>query len=286
MTGEQLRPGKDMHFLLTNDDGITAPGLWAAARALATLGSVLIVAPANNYSGYGPAHPPKETIAYKRYPAPGGDLPNVVAYALSATPAACAHIGLSGAFGRQPVDMVVSGINKGLNVGRDVLYSGTVGAALTAQLLGYPAVAASLDYSGSGVAHWESAGWAILRAIEMWRKRVEPTPIVFNVNVPNLPVLALAGVQVTAFGTASFLGKYQFGSDPHDEHTLVALRNDDRYAAQDDDPGRWWDSTAVVHGRVSITPLRPFPDLLCVAPWIETEESVDDLSTFESVLTR
>jgi 5'-nucleotidase len=273
-----------MHFVLTNDDGITAPGLWSAARALAELGSVLIVAPAINYSGYGPAHPPKETIAYKPYPV-ARDLPNVAAYGLAATPAACAHIALSGAFGQQPVDMVVSGINKGLNVGRDVLYSGTVGAALTAQLLGYPAIAASLDYAGSGVAHWESAGWAILRSIAMWQRRVEPTPIVFNVNVPNLAVSALSGVQVTTFGTASFLGKYQFRSDPHDEQTLVALRNGDEGADQSNDPDMWWDSTAVAHGRVSVTPLRPFPDLLCVAPWIETEDSVDGFATFESVLT-
>jgi 5'-nucleotidase len=275
-----------MHFLLTNDDGIAAPGLWAAARTLASLGSVLVVAPASNYSGYGPAHPPEQSIAYERYFGKGCDLPNVTAYALAATPAACAHIGLSGAFGQQRIDMVVSGINKGANLGHDVLYSGTVGAALTAQLLGYAAVAASLDYSGSGVAHWESAGWAICRAIEMWRKRIEPAPLVFNVNVPNLAVQALSGVQLTTFGTNSFLGKYQFRSDPNDEHALVALRADDECLRAGNVLDVWSDSAAVECGRVSITPLRPFPDLLCVAPWIETEECVDDLSTFESVLTR
>lgn len=275
-----------MHFVLTNDDGITAPGLWSAAQTLASLGSVLIVAPVDNYSGYGPAHPPKETIAYRRYHLADVDLPNVVAYALSATPAACAHIALSGVFGRQPVDMVVSGINKGANLGRDVLYSGTVGAALTAQLLGCPAVAVSLDYSGSGVAHWQSACWAIRWAIEMWQKRVDSTPLVFNVNVPNVAVPTLAGVRLTTFGTNCFLDKYQFRSDSHDEHTLVASRRDDGCLAGRNGLDMWSDSAVVARGCVSITLLRPFPDLLCVAPWIEADESVDDSSHFTSVLIR
>lgn len=275
-----------MRFFLTNDDGIAAPGLWAAARTLASMGSVLIVAPANNFSGYGPAHPPTQSMAYERYRGEGSALANITAYSLSATPAACAHVGLSGVFGRRPIDMVVSGVNAGANLGRDVLYSGTVGAALTAQLLGFPAMAISLDFSGSGVAHWETAGWAIRTVFTMWQRRVDSTPLVFNVNVPNLPVAGLSGTQLTTFGTDSFLGKYHFRSDPHDEHTVVATRhNNGKY-----DEGRgsdtWNDIAAVARGRVSITPLRPFPDLLCVAPWIEAEEYAETPSQFEGNLTR
>jgi 5'-nucleotidase len=97
-------------------------------------------------------HLPEQSIACERYFGVGSDLPNVTTYALVATPAACAHSALSGVFGRKPIDLVVSGINQGANLGHGVLYSGTVGAALTGQLLGYPAAAASLDYSGLGVA--------------------------------------------------------------------------------------------------------------------------------------
>ena len=134
-----------MNFLLTNDDGIDAPGLWAASRALAELGRVLIVAPNANYSGYGAALPPSRDVFCEAYPASGVTMPGIAAFSLAAPPAVCAQVGLSGALSRMPIDLVVSGINHGANLGRDVLYSGTVGAALTAYLLGKPAIAISLD---------------------------------------------------------------------------------------------------------------------------------------------
>lgn len=260
-----------MRFLLTNDDGIAAPGLWAAAEALAQLGSVLIVAPANNHSGYGPAHPPSLAVSYTSYPVDDKSLPSVTAFALDATPAACAHVGLSGAFGQQPFDLVVSGVNAGLNVGRDVLYSGTVGAALTAQLLGVPAIAVSLDWWGTGAARWESARWALRQAIAMWRRGTEQTPIVFNVNVPNLPPAKLMGMRQTAFSTATFLGRYRFQPSPHGETAILAIRDDTRPHVQRNGAEAWDDAAAVAQGYVSLTPLRPFPDLLCVAPWVEVE---------------
>ena len=80
------------------------------------------------------------------------------------TPASCVHVGLSGALGSGPFDMVVSGINRGANLGRDVFYSGTVGAALIAHLLGIPAIAISLAAGRAGVAHWEATTWARSRA--------------------------------------------------------------------------------------------------------------------------
>lgn len=263
-----------MRFLLTNDDGIAAPGLWAAAEALAQLGSVVIVAPANNHSGYGPAHPPSPVVSYAPHPVDDKSLPNVTAFALEATPAACAHVGLSGAFGQQPFDLLVSGVNAGLNVGRDVLYSGTVGAALTAQLLGTPAIAVSLDWWERGAARWESARSALRQAIAMWQRGIEQTPIVFNVNVPNLPPAKLLGVRQTTFSTASFLGRYRFQPSPNGETSILAMRDDTVLRVQRNGAQAWDDAAAVAQGYVSVTPLRPFPDLLCVAPWVEIEESM------------
>lgn len=261
-----------MRFLLTNDDGIAAPGLWAAARTLAQLGSVLIVAPARNYSGYGPAHPPAASVSYTPYPVEAALVDRVRAYALEATPAACVHLALAGAFGVQPIDLVVSGVNAGLNLGHDVLYSGTVGAALTAELLGWSAVAVSLDWWEHGEAHWETVAWAIHHAIAMWQRGADRTPVVLNVNVPNVPLAQVEGTRITALGSHSFLGRYRFVPDESTPHLIRALRREPIGRGQAAAANLWEDAAAVAQGYVSITPLRPFPDVLCVAPWAEVPE--------------
>lgn len=261
-----------MRFLLTNDDGIDAPGLWAAAQVLSALGSVLIVAPARNHSGFGMAHPPSSSLTYTSYPVDDRLYPRVSAYALEATPAACAHVGLSGAFGPEPVDLVVSGVNAGLNLGHDVLYSGTVGAALTAQLLGWPALAVSLDWGKEGEAHWETAGRAIRQAMALWQHGVDRTPTVFNVNVPNVPLSRLAGVQITTLGSETFLGKYQFVANGSGPGVIRAVRHSGDLRSRRNGAGLWEDGIAVAQNYVSITPMRPFPDVLCVVPWVEARE--------------
>ncbi len=132
-----------------------------AARALAELGTVLVVAPSRNYSGYGSALPPAREILYRPHCPPSLALPTgITAFAVSGTPATCVQVGLSGALSRRPVDLVVSGINDSRKLGRDIFYSGTVGAALAAHLLGLTAMAVSLDGAPGGVLHWESAAWA------------------------------------------------------------------------------------------------------------------------------
>lgn len=260
-----------MRILLTNDDSIAAPGIWAAARALAALGHVTVVAPATNYSGYGAALPPARRLSYSPYRHPENHPASVQAYSLAGTPATCAHVGLSGVLGRGPFDLCVSGINHGANLGHDVFYSGTVGAALTAHLLGVPAIAVSLDVGRSGVAHWESAAWALVETIRLWQanlasapgSKLDTTPAMFNVNVPNLPVAALSGILITSLAGSSCLTRYRFQPDPHYEDILAVNGNDDRRQA----PEVWTDAWALELGYVSITPFRAVPDLLCVVPW-------------------
>jgi len=87
-----------MNILLTNDDGITAPGIWAAARTLAAFGQVTVVAPAGNYSGYGAALPPNRSISFFNYHRAVEHPANVTAFGLSGTPAGCVQVGLSGVF--------------------------------------------------------------------------------------------------------------------------------------------------------------------------------------------
>lgn len=267
-----------MRIFLTNDDGIAAPGIWAAARALADLGQVTIVAPATNYSGYGAALPPARRLYYAPYRHPEHHPANVQAYSLVGTPATCAHAGLSGALGGGPFDLMVSGINHGANLGRDVFYSGTVGAALTAHLLGVPAIAISLDVGAAGVAHWETAAWSLVETVRLWQANAsghdesgpDANPVVFNVNVPNLPVAALYGVLITSLAGFSCLTRYRFEPDPHHDDILAVNGEEDRQPK----PETWSDAWALKLGYVSITPFRAVPDLLCMAPWNGPSEAI------------
>lgn len=257
-----------MNFLLTNDDGIAAPGLWAAARALAALGRVLVVAPSANYSGYGAALPPADEIGFTLRPTPR-DLPGVTAFAVDATPASCAHVGLSGALSAMPIDLVVSGINAGLNVGRDVFLSGTVGAALTARIMGYPAIAISMEVGNNSGEHWDTAGACLAELVQTVGDAIALDDAPYNVNVPNRPLHELAGVRVTTLSAYSCLDNYQ-----------LAVKNGERLQVE-----RVWrdreqqhpsgsDAWAVAHGYVSLTRLRLLRDASHeVAAWRDTLSS-------------
>jgi 5'-nucleotidase len=258
-----------MNILLTNDDGIGAPGIWAAAQLLAKWGAVTVVAPGTNHSGYATALPPTRTLSFFPYQRLDGHPDNVTAYGLSGTPASCAHVGLSGVLGGGPFDLVVSGINHGANLGRDVFYSGTVGAALTAHLLGVPAIAISLDAGQAGVAHWNAAAWALGEVVRLWQASPEPTPVVFNVNVPNLPVRHLTGSLITALANDSCLAKYRFASDPHTENVVRLTRQEGSATT----PEPWTDAWALELGYVAITPFKAIPDLLCAVPWTIPSEA-------------
>lgn len=181
-----------MRILLTNDDGIDAPGLHALARALKTCGhEVLIVAPALDHSGFGaalgPLHVTNQVTFEDRKIE---DLLGVEAYAVDGSPALCAFSAALGGFGAIP-DMVVSGINSGQNQGRAVLFSGTVGAALTACQFGVPAMAVSLARRPDDEWHWDTA--AVCAASLVHAVEEIGTVGVLNVNVPNVRPYAVRG---------------------------------------------------------------------------------------------
>jgi 5'-nucleotidase len=192
------------------------------------------------------------------------DLPNVTAFAVTATPASCAQLGVHGVFGDGPFDLVVSGINAGANIGRDVLYSGTVGAALTAHLLGVPAIAVSLDIHSACTAYWDTGAWAIREVIEMGLTQRQSEPLMFNVNVQNRPVIAIRGVQFTSFCTHSFLNQYRFEHDVTGTSTLSVIHKGTDCSHESE---MWTDSWALAQAYISVTPVRPFPDLMRVTPW-------------------
>jgi 5'-nucleotidase len=193
-----------VRILVTNDDGVTAPGLAALTRALVawaesagtdgpgTPHEVIVVAPSSNYSGAGAAVgsvTDRTTITYQRAYVEGAE--GVEAYGLDASPALSVIAGALGAVGRKP-DLVLSGINHGVNVGRSVLHSGTVGAALTASQLGISALAVSLR-AGNDPHPWESAADLAVGLLPMLVGA--PVRTVLNLNVPHLPLADIRGVR-------------------------------------------------------------------------------------------
>jgi 5'-nucleotidase len=193
----------DVKVLVTNDDGVSAPGLAALTRALvgwavssAAAGGpnheIVVVAPSSNYSGAGAAVgsvTDRTTIAYQRASVEGAEA--VEAYGLDASPALSVIAGALGAVGSKP-DLVLSGINHGVNVGRSVLHSGTVGAALTASQLGISALAVSLR-AGPGPDPWESAADLAVALIPLLVEA--PIGTVLNLNVPALPLAEIRGLR-------------------------------------------------------------------------------------------
>ena len=197
-----------MRILVTNDDGIDSEGLHVLARAMTEHGDVTVVAPDDEYSGASAALGALHRIQPEVHQTQIGGVPE--AWAVTGPPALCVMFARLGAFG-PPFDMVVSGINPGVNVGRSVYHSGTVGAALTARAGGMTGVAVSQAVHGFGV---EGQGWDEMLSGQVWagaaevagavvgalRDGLPRTPVVANLNVPNLAVADMAGWRLTSVG--------------------------------------------------------------------------------------
>jgi 5'-nucleotidase len=170
-----------MNILLTNDDGIHAPGLWALYQTLKTDHHLTVVAPETQMSAVGHSITLVEPIRVRPIRKNGG----FFGYALSGTPADCARIGALELAEKKP-DLVLSGINHGANVGINVLYSGTVSAANEAAIIGLGAVAVSLAGRGPDLDYGYAAGF-VWRLLEQWTNLGLAPGLSLNINVPNLP---------------------------------------------------------------------------------------------------
>ena len=197
-----------MRILVTNDDGIDSVGLHELARTIGALGDVTVVAPDQEYSGFGAAIGSVHTIRPEvhRTRVEGID----TAWMVSGPPALCVMYANLGVFG-EPFDLVVSGINPGSNVGRSVYHSGTVGATLTARNGGISGVAVSQAVSNWGVEGqgmdevldrqlWGTAARVAHTAVAALIANSPPVPTVLNINVPNLPVEEVKGWRFTHVG--------------------------------------------------------------------------------------
>jgi 5'-nucleotidase len=197
-----------VRILVTNDDGIDSIGLHVLARSMKPFGDVVIAAPDSEYSGFGaalgPLHQMKPDV--KRKVIDGID----EAWSVGAPPALCAMFGRLGVFG--DIDLVVSGINPGANVGRSVYHSGTIGACLTARNGGISGVAVSQSVDYFGV---EGQGWESVLDNQQWQGAADvaammvgelvtdlPTdPVVLNINVPNNQAADMKGWRRTRVGS-------------------------------------------------------------------------------------
>lgn len=180
-----------MEFLISNDDGIEAIGIRVLADRMRGLGGVTIVAPDKNCSGASNSLTLDAPIRIK-------ELATGV-YRVSGTPTDCVHVALTGLLAEDP-DIVVSGINAGANLGDDVIYSGTVAAAMEGRFLGYPAVALSLVLGEQSEHHYDTAGEAAIRLVRQLQRDPLPADTILNVNVPDCPWSEIRGFEVTRLG--------------------------------------------------------------------------------------
>lgn len=176
-----------MRILVVNDDGINSIGIWELAAGLraAGLGEILIVAPETEQSGTSMAVPLHHELFLRPVAAPDPAYAGLSAYALNGTPAGCVIAGVLAKLGPRP-DVVIAGINRGINAGSNVMLSGTVGAAMMAALWGIPAMAVSQMFIGEAPMPWHTATWATIHLFPLLKLLQQREPVVLNVNVPHL----------------------------------------------------------------------------------------------------
>lgn len=231
-------------ILVTNDDGIQAPGLQALVQALRTVGEVTVVAPEHEQSAVGHAITMHKPLRARLLDSAEGPW-----WAVNGTPADCVGLGIRKLIEGGP-DLVVAGINRGANLGEDVLYSGTVSAATEAVILGVPAFAVS-NVSFTSDDYRAAAAFAVDLAVRLLRHPL-PLPTFLNVNVPDLPPERIAGVRVTRQGWRVYRSTYVERVDPRGRpyYWLGAER-------PEDEPVPGTDIAAIQAGYIAVTPQHP-----------------------------
>jgi len=230
-----------MKILVTNDDGIFAPGIRSLANALASFGEVHVVAPTQEQSGTGHAitvHRPLRLSAVTAIPGVES------CHMLDGTPADCVKMAIQG-MGLTP-DIVVSGINLGANLGTDVLYSGTVSAAIESVILGIPAIAVSL----CGAHSMLSTAEEVVRKTFLEIKKRLPSDGLLNINVPALPLESIKGIKATTLGIRQYNNTFEKRLDPRGVPYYWMGGNPASSSSETDN-----DHMAIEEGFVSVTPI-------------------------------
>jgi 5'-nucleotidase len=231
-----------MKILLSNDDGVNAPGLEILAKAISEIAEITVVAPDRDKSAASNSLTLDAPLRVTRQ-ANGF-------YAVNGTPTDAVHLAITGWLEEHP-DMVIAGINMGANLGDDVLYSGTVAGAMEGRFLGYPAMAISLVSPIKECLHLETAAKVACLLLQQLINDPLPKETILNVNVPDLPLNEIKGFEVTRLGHR------------HLAEPIIRMEDPRGYpiywigpAGSEQDAGPGTDFYAINQGRVSITPIK------------------------------
>jgi 5'-nucleotidase len=243
--GQQRTPAPPYRILVSNDDGVRAPGIAAAAMILQAIGEVIIVAPAANQSGKGHSIVTSEPIFRENLTLTNG----LKAIGLTATPATSVNVAIRNIVAPKP-DLVVSGINRGYNLGHSAYLSGTVGAAREGAMHGVPAIAASLAEAGApqDFVHAAEELLGVARRIKQYGM---PANTFLNVNIPALPQGGYKGYMITTQAAAQG-GNESFAETTHPDGRSIYWN---RYSEGATGP-QGTDLWAVANGYVSVTPMK------------------------------
>ena len=228
-----------MHILISNDDGYRAPGIRCLADAVQSVAKVTVVAPDRDRSGASNSLTLDSPLRARR-------ADNGYTY-VEGTPTDCVHLAITGLLEDEP-DMVVSGINSGANLGDDVVYSGTVAAAMEGRFLGLPAIAVSM--ASFQPEHYATAAQVVLDLLAKLKCEPVPAETVLNVNVPDLPYAELQGWEVTRLGRRHKSEPVICEQDPRGRPIYWVGP-----AGSEQDAGPGTDFHAVRNGYVSVTPI-------------------------------
>lgn len=234
-----------MQILLTNDDGIYAPGISALKHNIRDLGHITVVAPDIEQSGVGHSitfsHPLRIREVHLNN--------EFIGYGINGSPADCVKLAVCEIMQKKP-DVVVSGLNMGANVGIHILYSGTVAAAVEAAIMGFPSIAVSFEYS----LHYSDITGAAKVARTVIERIIQhklPDGALLNVNIPSLPPEQIKGIKITRQFAHDFKEGFEKRKDPGGKAYYWLIGTDKSIHREEGT-----DLTAVNEGYISITPLR------------------------------
>ena len=256
-----------MLILLTNDDGVYAPGLAALEKELQAIADICLVAPATEQSGVGHSITfLSPLVCHEIF-----DGPRRRGWAVEGSPADCVKLGVT-EFCPRPPDLVVSGINGGLNAGINVLYSGTVAAAIEGSFFGIPSIAVSLEYDEH--ARFEAAATLSRKVIEQLACCGTSSPELYNLNIPNSAIESPKGIKVVPMAINQYGEKFLKRVDPRGRTYYWSTA--DRPAREG---GPTTDLSELAKGFVTLTPLQfdmtKHPHLAAMQEWewdLETKE--------------
>ena len=236
-----------MKILVTNDDGIFAQGLWILVKELKNIAQIVVVAPDREQSATGTAITLHQQLRAQRV---RPLVSEVEAYSVDGTPADSVILAL-GKLVKNKIDLVISGINQGPNLGDDVLISGTVGAALQGYLRGFSTLAISVAAIDS--LHLDNAAKLATLLAKKINSSALPANILLNVNLPNLPLAEIRGIKITQLASGSDTDTVEEGHDGTGKYYWLVRQRINKD----------WDETtdiwAIEHGNISITLLQANP---------------------------